>query len=46
MVFFFKPAETIGVKQNKNKHDFSITHIAGFVAMPDFLISNYRLIQF
>ena len=39
LVVMFEDAETTGVKQDKNNHNFSITYMVGVVAIPVFLSS-------
>lgn len=41
LVVILETAETIGVIQNKNNHNFGIIYMIGFVAMPDLLIINH-----
>ncbi len=41
LVVMLETAETTGVKQDKNNHNFSITHTVGLVMIPSLLILNH-----
>lgn len=41
LVVMLEATEATGVEQDKNNHNFSITHAVGLVAMILFLVFNY-----